>query len=558
MPKNTFRIGLCMAGAVSAGSYTAGVIDYLLEALETWQKRKDANSPNTPDHHVEISVIGGASAGGMTGIVTAAALQDEIIPIRKALPEVLKERPENKLYHSWVDMEDRDMLKILLNTNDFKENDELDSVLNSEFIEKIADRAMLISPVSKINRAYISKQLKVFVTLSNLQGMRYPVDFKSSTSHNQYYIITHNDYSCFKLCDTEADYSDDGWIPLNFRSGMNTSLAKDAAMATGAFPIGLKSRVVSRKKSFLNDLSWFDNITKTAGKPFEIDPYVTMNVDGGMINNEPFERVFEQLKEETYPHREVSDDAEEIKSSEAFKSTVLMIDPFPNEDEPNEFDKNSKLTKILGDTLSAMINQSRLKPKELIEALEPDNYKQFLIAPVRYAVQPPGKEIKIEGKKAIACGDLGGFSGFVNKEFRVHDYFLGRANCERFLRHYFTVPADTENVIFADGYRNTDKSKFLSKDGELPIIPIFTEEQGLYMPKFSNGKTWPTVTSDFIRSYRKPLKKRIEKILFNITEYSKTQWILLWIGAKVLINGKLAESVIKTVISSLKEHELIR
>lgn len=547
-----------MAGAVSAGSYTAGVVDFLLEALETWQKRKDANGPNTPDHQVEISVIGGASAGGMTGIVTAAALQDEIIPIRKALTDVLRERPENKLYHSWVDMEDRDMLKVLLNTSDFKENDELDSVLNSDFIEKIADRAMLISPVSKINRAYISKQMKVFVTLSNLQGMRYPVDFKASISHNQYHIITHNDYSCFKLCETESDYSDDGWIPLNFRTGLNTSLAKDAAMATGAFPIGLKSRVISRNKKFLNDLSWFDNITKTAGKPFEIDPYMTMNVDGGMINNEPFERVFEQLKEETYPHQEVSDDSEEIKSSEAFKSTVLMIDPFPNEDEPNKFDKNSKLTKILGDTLSAMINQSRLKPKELIEALEPDNYKQFLIAPVRYVVQPPGNELKIEGKNAIACGDLGGFSGFISKEFRVHDYFLGRANCERFLRHYFTVPADTENVIFVEGYKNTDISKFISKDGELPIIPIFTEEQGLYMPKFSNGKTWPTVTSDFIRSYRKPLKKRIEKILFSITEYSKTQWILLWIGAKVLINGKLADSVIKTVISSLKEHQLIR
>ena len=34
-PKNdTVHIGLCMAGAVSAGAYTAGMIDYLIEALE--------------------------------------------------------------------------------------------------------------------------------------------------------------------------------------------------------------------------------------------------------------------------------------------------------------------------------------------------------------------------------------------------------------------------------------------------------------------------------------------------------------------------------------------
>ena len=30
----TIRLGLCLAGAVSAGAYTAGVIDYLLETLE--------------------------------------------------------------------------------------------------------------------------------------------------------------------------------------------------------------------------------------------------------------------------------------------------------------------------------------------------------------------------------------------------------------------------------------------------------------------------------------------------------------------------------------------
>lgn len=248
----------------------------------------------------------------------------------------------------------------------------------------------------------------------------------------------------------------------------------------------------------------------------------------------------------------------EIQSSETFRSTVLMIDPFPNETETNNFDENSKLTKILGDTLSAMIDQSRVKPSELIQALSPDNYNQFLISPVRYVVNPPGKELKIEGKKAIACGDLGGFSGFISKEFRIHDYFLGRANCERFLRHYFTVPADTSNSIFANGYKDVDKNKFLSKDGELPIIPIFTEEKGLYMPVFSNGKTWPTVSDNYILSYRKKLKKRIEKVLFNISEYSRTQRFLLWIGAKILINAKLADAVIHSVRSSLIEHRLLK
>src|SRR5271163_2793770 len=32
----TFKIGINMAGAVSAGAYTAGVLDFLIEALDAW------------------------------------------------------------------------------------------------------------------------------------------------------------------------------------------------------------------------------------------------------------------------------------------------------------------------------------------------------------------------------------------------------------------------------------------------------------------------------------------------------------------------------------------
>ena len=54
----TFYIGLCMAGAVSAGAYTAGVIDFLLEALENWEKHR--GKKGVPNHLVKIPVMGGA------------------------------------------------------------------------------------------------------------------------------------------------------------------------------------------------------------------------------------------------------------------------------------------------------------------------------------------------------------------------------------------------------------------------------------------------------------------------------------------------------------------
>ena len=41
MSNKKFHIGISMAGAISAGAYTAGVMDYLLESLENWQKAKE-------------------------------------------------------------------------------------------------------------------------------------------------------------------------------------------------------------------------------------------------------------------------------------------------------------------------------------------------------------------------------------------------------------------------------------------------------------------------------------------------------------------------------------
>ena len=72
----TFRIGLTMAGAISAGAYTAGVFDFLIHAQAALEKaekvKKGAQSsegqapaaPSAPS--APIVAMTGASAGGMT------------------------------------------------------------------------------------------------------------------------------------------------------------------------------------------------------------------------------------------------------------------------------------------------------------------------------------------------------------------------------------------------------------------------------------------------------------------------------------------------------------
>ena len=62
MSEEPFEIGLVMAGAVSAGAYTAGVIDFLIEALDEWQRLKDTNAPAAPKHAVQLKVFVGRSS----------------------------------------------------------------------------------------------------------------------------------------------------------------------------------------------------------------------------------------------------------------------------------------------------------------------------------------------------------------------------------------------------------------------------------------------------------------------------------------------------------------
>jgi hypothetical protein len=72
-----FQIGLTMSGAISAGAYTAGVLDFLVEALDAREDaRNGSDSDTVPNHRVGVKVMSGASAGAITAAIAAIALVD--------------------------------------------------------------------------------------------------------------------------------------------------------------------------------------------------------------------------------------------------------------------------------------------------------------------------------------------------------------------------------------------------------------------------------------------------------------------------------------------------
>lgn len=551
---NNFYMGLCMAGAVSAGAYTAGVMDYLIEALEEWDKRKKANTPGTPTHNVVIPVIGGASAGGMTGIITAAALQGAIIPIKEPLKDILAERPENPLYHAWVDLIQTDMFPMMLDTKDIKDGGII-SLLNSSFIDAVADRSITANANAQPIPSYFDKNFKVFTTLTNLEGFSYNVDFKTGAALNdKYYMAIHNDYACFKINDSSE--AEDGWMPLDFKNNKNIDVAKNAAMATGAFPVGLKSRELKRNAAHVNKIVWCEDVTKRY--PITTDPCTTLNVDGGVINNEPFEKVRDVLNGITGEDA----DTEPYQDETKFKSTVLMIDPFPST-KPGSFKSSQKLFDVIGLTFGAMIEQMRAKPAKLADAMSTDHSGQFLIAPSRRRPSlATGIDEEVAGDKAIACGALDGFGGFINKEFRIHDYFLGRHNCNIFLRDYFTISGEAleANPIFKAGYAGIDKELFKARDGKYQIIPIFTPRPAdnvLPIPTFSSGTNWPVVQEKSIERFRPMVKDRVQQLLLNATKLKALNKALLWIGAKIVLNRTITNATVNAIKNALNGHQLL-
>src|SRR5215471_13727322 len=73
-PANTFELALVLGGTVSAGAFTAGAVDFLIEALDAWTSLRDKGDPAAPQHKTILKVITGTSGGGVNAAIAARAL----------------------------------------------------------------------------------------------------------------------------------------------------------------------------------------------------------------------------------------------------------------------------------------------------------------------------------------------------------------------------------------------------------------------------------------------------------------------------------------------------
>ncbi|MEQ8195507.1 MAG: hypothetical protein RIB59_13560, partial [Rhodospirillales bacterium] len=457
-----FRIGLVMAGAISAGAYTAGVMDFMIEAIREWEKAKQTHPQNTPRHKVRFDALAGASAGGMCAGIFASALRQYQPGVKNLTPDT---GALNSFYRAWVVEVGIDAM---LTMGDLKDDQAPQSVLNVEGdqgLEGIRDRALNI-PGGQTWPAWLKDPLPIFLCLTNLRGVPYSLHFTggAGTLHG---MSVHKDYALFALSPQGHAYDDA--LPLDFtQTGTVTAgwqILGEACLATGAFPAAFKPRYLSRKAVEYDRRKIPVSKQEGSVEWREIKPawrqdfdsshydYGFWNVDGGTLNNEPMELARLAIADKTGRN--------ERNPAKATRM-VLMIDPFPNKDTfEDPYEKKGDLLSSLGGLVNAMKQQARFKEEDVLLFGNTEVASRFAIAPSRYAVEN-GR--KVPSEMPLASGSLGAFGGMLSIGWRHHDYLLGRLNCQKFLMDWFAVEP-THRLI------DTDTAQFTS-NGKARIIPL--------------------------------------------------------------------------------------
>ena len=440
--EKTFKLCITMAGAVSAGAYTAGVLDYFFETLELWEEAKKINlarginhpeyNHSIPMHNVEVDVLSGSSAGGICASLSFLALSDKKFQSCNSLNISGK---NNLFYESWVDMGDtRESTTIdkLLNNDDLKEYNEVRSLLNSEVIDSLANQAICIREGKPVPN-YASKSLDVILTTTNLRGLNFLVNFDSGTqdSSKGTVITNHEGFFRYKIKNDLhppgiPEKEDQLYYVLDLQKERDLHYLKDATLSTAAFPIGLRAREVTISADYINRYPQY-LFNKAKG----IQPllpsgslYTFTSVDGGVINNEPYGIGLKILKEKNPEH---------IRND---RYGVIMIDPFPNKDHDTP-KTGTSIPNIAKGLFKALRNQVMFNQDGIMDALNLSDRTKFLIEPIRQVEKNGfwGRPIS-----DLASAPIGGFAGFLSRDFRHHDFHLGRKNCQAFLRHYFAMP----------------------------------------------------------------------------------------------------------------------
>jgi hypothetical protein len=264
--------------------------------------------------------------------------------------------------------------------------------------------------------------------------------------------------------------------------------------------------------------------------------YVFLNVDGGVVNNNPFDFAQYALMGDYRAEKTSADDADRA---------VLMVSPFP---EPPAFlpdgQPATELVAVLRALFPALIDQARFKTSELVPAMNPDDHSRFLITPDRNIGG-------VEQRYTIACGLLGGFGGFLDEKFRAHDFQLGRRNCQKFLSSIFGLAADHAIV---KGLKDPDRYQLDGNPARYAIVPRL----GDALPEVPLPR-WPRMSQAGFDLLIQRVKGRLSKLAPRFVQAQTSSRFFRALGriGLSLGQGRVLEYVRLAILSDLVRRDQI-
>src|SRR5271154_5964630 len=221
MPK---RLAITIAGAVSLGSYEAGVLYEVLDAIH-----QHNTSPGvTDDEKILIDVMTGASAGAMTAAIVAQKMLYSANEFRDPY--------DNPLYNVWVKRINLDGLLETVDKATGEVEPALHSIFSSNMVEKIAEDSLLgryaagkwPAPITHMAAA---RSIAVGMTLTNLNGVDYGYDMQPCGK----FIYTRHEDQMTRVVSVEASDKPEVWREL-----------ADASVASGAYPLAFRAKEMDR------------------------------------------------------------------------------------------------------------------------------------------------------------------------------------------------------------------------------------------------------------------------------------------------------------------------
>jgi predicted acylesterase/phospholipase RssA len=279
------RVAITIAGAVSLGSYEAGVVYELLEAIRLHNEAFDkAGSTNNTDEKIYVDVITGASAGGMT-----AAMLAQWLMFRGSTMSGVDSNP---LYDAWVK---RISLKGLVHLD----NDEpkWHSLFSSNLIAEIG-KQMLVDPMKNPSTGphpclEPGAPLRIGLALTNLNGINYVIPIEDSKNEGFNYTRS-VDQRLFTVLPQSTD-GPELVTPDGKTSPATWQELSDAAVACGAFPFAFRPRRIERDENeYVNSVTplWPGKATPEMSGTTFVDPGSPQRwdfayTDGGVLQNQP-------------------------------------------------------------------------------------------------------------------------------------------------------------------------------------------------------------------------------------------------------------------------------